>query len=486
MSDQISEVPFFLQNLKAITFPMTEQIDSLDSHFYVVLDEFGTLSAIDPNSFDNSSVDNWISDDTSKTCLLCGSTFTMTRRRHHCRYCGLLFCGGCTDNRTMVGNSICRVCDSCAVILIPPTSSSKYTGLKKWCDINNCSQIFEESQKNAGIHFLVAQLSSESTDSHFNSIRTLYKLLPCHAPALISSEVPLALLKHSVECESCRSTSLSLDLFATLYNTDPAGCKISLNDFKVDLQKLFESESIEMKRSAAKFAYTLATAINADIPNIKTYLSEIKDKWVVAFLLAALSKKTKIEIPTEELVPLVLDLIRKDNKEVVTTASKYFGSIILCKLSNDPQGANILSKSDLQSLIDILFANSPKNQNDKRPETEVALNLSQVLLNVWKTIVDNYSSNPENSNSGERAILFSQVLMPLFEVIGITNDEKGDCPLGKVQMLFFEIIKLMATFDDLKQSVKSEQMLSILTEFAQGEDEFAQEAANTLEFLTKE
>jgi class 3 adenylate cyclase len=37
----------------------------------------------------------WVSD-ILKTCQKCGDNFTMTNRRHHCRYCGLLLCQDCS------------------------------------------------------------------------------------------------------------------------------------------------------------------------------------------------------------------------------------------------------------------------------------------------------------------------------------------------------------------------------------------------------
>ncbi|KAI8908360.1 hypothetical protein EDD86DRAFT_254198 [Gorgonomyces haynaldii] len=38
----------------------------------------------------------WIPDTDSEMCLICHKKFTLTRRRHHCRNCGLLICHGCS------------------------------------------------------------------------------------------------------------------------------------------------------------------------------------------------------------------------------------------------------------------------------------------------------------------------------------------------------------------------------------------------------
>jgi FYVE zinc finger len=41
----------------------------------------------------------WVPDDFAKHCLLCYTSFTFFRRRHHCRNCGSLVCGSCSKAR---------------------------------------------------------------------------------------------------------------------------------------------------------------------------------------------------------------------------------------------------------------------------------------------------------------------------------------------------------------------------------------------------
>jgi hypothetical protein len=38
---------------------------------------------------------HWMSDTASTVCLKCSEPFTLIIRRHHCRRCGLLYCGSC-------------------------------------------------------------------------------------------------------------------------------------------------------------------------------------------------------------------------------------------------------------------------------------------------------------------------------------------------------------------------------------------------------
>ncbi|CAH0478575.1 unnamed protein product [Peronospora belbahrii] len=43
---------------------------------------------------------NWVPDTASTRCQVCHATFTLTRRRHHCRLCGHLVCANCSHDRT--------------------------------------------------------------------------------------------------------------------------------------------------------------------------------------------------------------------------------------------------------------------------------------------------------------------------------------------------------------------------------------------------
>jgi hypothetical protein len=40
----------------------------------------------------------WIADDTTTTCQYCKQAFSFFNRRHHCRRCGGIFCGSCSNN----------------------------------------------------------------------------------------------------------------------------------------------------------------------------------------------------------------------------------------------------------------------------------------------------------------------------------------------------------------------------------------------------
>jgi hypothetical protein len=60
----------------------------------------------------------WIPDSVCKACYKCKASFSVFRRRHHCRRCGQVFCNNCTKLRSkveIIGEKQTRVCDSCHV-----------------------------------------------------------------------------------------------------------------------------------------------------------------------------------------------------------------------------------------------------------------------------------------------------------------------------------------------------------------------------------
>lgn len=57
----------------------------------------------------------WVPDAEVTECI-CGRKFGYHIRKHHCRSCGRVFCGRCTDSKVQIqeGGKFERVCDNCA------------------------------------------------------------------------------------------------------------------------------------------------------------------------------------------------------------------------------------------------------------------------------------------------------------------------------------------------------------------------------------
>eukprot|EP01156_Anaeramoeba_ignava_P022674 Anaeramoba_ignava/c20941_g1_i1.p1 GENE.c20941_g1_i1~~c20941_g1_i1.p1 ORF type:complete len:300 (-),score=85.09 c20941_g1_i1:47-946(-) len=57
----------------------------------------------------------------TQNCMNCRAPFTVRKRRHHCRNCGLIFCSTCCSKKMPIYKygieTPCRVCDNCANLL---------------------------------------------------------------------------------------------------------------------------------------------------------------------------------------------------------------------------------------------------------------------------------------------------------------------------------------------------------------------------------
>lgn len=69
----------------------------------------------------------WAPDKEASHCRLCEKEFSISRRRHHCRHCGNIFCHGCSDNTMPLPSSArpVRVCDTCHTQLLQRYSNSE-------------------------------------------------------------------------------------------------------------------------------------------------------------------------------------------------------------------------------------------------------------------------------------------------------------------------------------------------------------------------
>uniref|UniRef100_A0A671L4E2 RUN and FYVE domain-containing protein 2-like n=1 Tax=Sinocyclocheilus anshuiensis TaxID=1608454 RepID=A0A671L4E2_9TELE len=68
----------------------------------------------------------WLKDKDATHCKLCEKEFSISRRKHHCRNCGEIFCNACSDNELPLPASPkpVRVCDTCHALLLQRCSSN--------------------------------------------------------------------------------------------------------------------------------------------------------------------------------------------------------------------------------------------------------------------------------------------------------------------------------------------------------------------------
>ncbi|XP_023049426.1 RUN and FYVE domain-containing protein 1 isoform X2 [Piliocolobus tephrosceles] len=68
----------------------------------------------------------WLKDDEATHCRQCEKEFSISRRKHHCRNCGHIFCNTCSSNELALPSypKPVRVCDGCHTLLLQRCSST--------------------------------------------------------------------------------------------------------------------------------------------------------------------------------------------------------------------------------------------------------------------------------------------------------------------------------------------------------------------------
>ncbi|KAG8439110.1 hypothetical protein GDO86_005355 [Hymenochirus boettgeri] len=69
---------------------------------------------------------SWLKDDEATECKQCNKEFSISRRKHHCRNCGDIFCNTCSSNELSLPSypKPVRVCDTCHNLLLQRCSSN--------------------------------------------------------------------------------------------------------------------------------------------------------------------------------------------------------------------------------------------------------------------------------------------------------------------------------------------------------------------------
>ncbi|KAI0229450.1 RUN and FYVE domain-containing protein 2 [Lamellibrachia satsuma] len=68
----------------------------------------------------------WTEDKVVAACRQCERPFSVSRRKHHCRSCGEIFCNDCSDTKMSLPSSAKpeRVCDACHAVLLQRYSAN--------------------------------------------------------------------------------------------------------------------------------------------------------------------------------------------------------------------------------------------------------------------------------------------------------------------------------------------------------------------------
>ena len=69
--------------------------------------------------------EKWRADSEAVACEACSKRFTLTRRRHHCRSCGEVFCDDCALVRALGSAPAARACDTCVGVFLAAEVEAK-------------------------------------------------------------------------------------------------------------------------------------------------------------------------------------------------------------------------------------------------------------------------------------------------------------------------------------------------------------------------
>merc|ERR1712226_1543710 len=73
----------------------------------------------------------WVPDEDVTACMGCRDSFTLLRRRHHCRNCGQVYCGRCSSQSTPLPqyrlDRPVRVCNRCFVMIGNQNTTDVYS-----------------------------------------------------------------------------------------------------------------------------------------------------------------------------------------------------------------------------------------------------------------------------------------------------------------------------------------------------------------------
>ncbi|KAH9261804.1 hypothetical protein BASA81_000460 [Batrachochytrium salamandrivorans] len=111
------------------------------------------------NSVESELKKHWMPDNVCRVCYRCELPFSLFRRRHHCRVCGLVFCGDCAGNYVngapLGFSQFVRACDECheqqtGAIHLPPNgnnNNNNSSSVEDLTSVNNNPPSVEDLQR---------------------------------------------------------------------------------------------------------------------------------------------------------------------------------------------------------------------------------------------------------------------------------------------------------------------------------------------------
>jgi len=120
-NDFLKQVSTDYDHLQSDNSKLREQVKENDQ----TLEELGqqlswTKLQVDSMNEMSTVSGTWEKDSEATLCKICEESFSLARRKHHCRNCGGIYCDPCSDNKMALASSAkpVRVCDNCYTLLL--------------------------------------------------------------------------------------------------------------------------------------------------------------------------------------------------------------------------------------------------------------------------------------------------------------------------------------------------------------------------------
>eukprot|EP01091_Cochliopodium_minus_P011620 TRINITY_DN3340_c0_g1_i1.p1 TRINITY_DN3340_c0_g1~~TRINITY_DN3340_c0_g1_i1.p1 ORF type:complete len:373 (+),score=81.72 TRINITY_DN3340_c0_g1_i1:18-1136(+) len=154
----------------------------------------------------------WQNDDEATKCPICTVSFTFLNRKHHCRYCGKIFCSKCTNQESPIPwfgyDSPVRICTTCWPLFLKKQEEVKRKNNEEAAHKKTLLgvQFFKKKDyRSAEIEFSTAiQLAPHLASKHYDR-GSLYALSGENEKALLDLNNSLRLDPNFLDALKCRS-----------------------------------------------------------------------------------------------------------------------------------------------------------------------------------------------------------------------------------------------------------------------------------------
>jgi len=139
----------------------------------------------------------WVPDDAATQCKNCSKTFDFFNRKHHCRYCGQIFCNACSSNYKLLPIEFGvrepqRTCGSCAAELEPRQDELARTMTNQTRQLS-----FDPDSPSKYLNAPVSFSMTAEISKAAHSIENIFGHVP-NAMIKIDRTIPEALMKNAM------------------------------------------------------------------------------------------------------------------------------------------------------------------------------------------------------------------------------------------------------------------------------------------------